>query len=174
MTKQRKYKWIAAVAFFAVLILIIHLTLPYWVTNFLNKRLEKIGDYSGHIDHVSLSLFRGAYQLHDLNVVKIDGTKQVPFFRTDELDIGLSWSALFDGAIVANLAFQNPELNFVDSESDQKDQSGSGNDWRQTVEQLSPITINRVEIHQGTIAFRNFESEPPVNVQLNNIDAHPD
>ncbi|WP_067218741.1 DUF748 domain-containing protein [Marinomonas gallaica] len=171
MTNKAKYTWIAVLVTLATLIIVVHLTLPYWVTSFLNNRLERIGDYSGRIDHVSLSLFRGAYQIHDLDVVKVDGTKQVPFFRTKEIDIGLSWSALFKGAIVADLVFHEPELNFVDSKSDQNDQSGVGNDWRKTVAELSPITINRVEIEKGTVAFRNFESTPPVNVQLNNIDA---
>ncbi|MBM6550137.1 DUF748 domain-containing protein [Marinomonas ostreistagni] len=171
MTKKAKQTWIWVFAVFAALIIIVHLALPYWVTSFLNKRLADLGDYRGHIDHVSLSLYRGAYQVHDLDIVKVEGTKQVPFFRTREIDIALSWSALFKGKVVADLAFYEPQVNFVDSEDAQKDQSGNGTEWRDVVNELTPITINQIEVYQGLIAFRNFESEPPVNIQVNDINA---
>lgn len=171
MTNKAKYTWMAALAMLATLIVIVHLALPYWVTSLLNKRLADLGDYRGHIDHVSLSLYRGAYQVHDLDIVKIEGTEQVPFFRTREIDIALSWKALFKGKIVADLAFHEPEVNFVDSSTEQNDQSGKGTSWQEVVKELTPITINHVEIHQGVVAFRNFESEPPVNIQINHINA---
>ena len=171
MTKRSLNRTLIWVGVIALLLLITHLTLPYWLTKFLNKRLENLEGYKGHIDHVSLQLYRGAYQLHDLSIVKVDGTKQVPFVRVNEIDISLSWRALFKGAVVADFVFDEPEVNFVDGESEQQSQAGQGADWRKVVNDLTPIVINKVEVHDGTIAFRNFQSTPPVNIQINNVQA---
>ncbi|RUM58100.1 MAG: hypothetical protein DSY85_00120, partial [Marinomonas sp.] len=71
MTKRRLNRTLIWVGVIALLLLVIHLTLPYWLIKFLNKRLENLEGYKGHIDHVSLQLYRSAYQLHDLSIVKV-------------------------------------------------------------------------------------------------------
>lgn len=170
---HKKRHWLAYLTGFLVLLLIlIHLLLPLVVKDFLNEKLADMGDYRGHIDDVDIALYRGAYQLDDLDIVKVTENKQpVPFFRTDRIDISISWKALWRGYVLADVRFESPELNFVDSASDEGDQAGQGTDWRDALTSLVPITINRVDIGDGVIAFRNFESEPPVNIQITELEA---
>lgn len=153
-------------------LIIIHFFLPLIVKHILNDRMADMGDYTGHVEDVDLALYRGAYMLDDLNIQKISEDKQpVPFFRTQRIDISVSWKALIKGYVLADVRFQSPELNFVDSASDEGDQAGQGTDWRQTLTSLVPVTINRVDIDNGVIAFRNFESTPPVNIQVTEVQA---
>jgi hypothetical protein len=170
---HKKRRWLAYLTGFLILLLIlIHLFLPVIVKHFLNEKLADMGDYRGHIDDVDIALYRGAYQLDDLDIVKVTENEQpVPFFRTDRIDISISWKALWRGYVLADVRFESPELNFVDSASDEGDQAGQGTDWRDALTSLVPITINRVDIGDGVIAFRNFESEPPVNIQITELEA---
>ena len=170
---RKKRRWLAYFAVFLTLLLIlVHLFLPLIVKHFLNEKLADMGDYRGHIDDVDIALYRGAYQLDDLDIVKVTENKQpVPFFRTDRIDISISWKALWRGYVLADVRFESPELNFVDSASDEGDQAGQGTDWRDALTSLVPITINRVDIDNGVIAFRNFESTPPVNIQITEVQA---
>jgi len=162
---------IAALLLVAVLV-IAQLLLPFIVKRILNEQLADMGDYRGHVEEVGIALYRGAYQIRDLRIAKIaDNQQPVPFFRVDNIDISVSWKALWHGYVLADLRFDKPQLNFVDSASSENDQAGQGTDWRQTLDNLVPVTINRVDIVDGVVTFRNFESEPPVNIQITELNA---
>lgn len=151
---------IAAVAF--------RLALPTVVKNQINQRFANMGDYSGYVDDVDIALWRGAYVLRGVDVTKIDQDVPVPFFAADAIDLAISWSALFNRAIVAEVHFHRPQLHFVDGE-DEGFQAGGGTDWRDVLQQLIPIRIDELAISDGEINFHNFKSEPLVHLTVNEL-----
>ncbi|NVK71841.1 hypothetical protein C0J08_07730 [Marinomonas sp. CT5] len=153
------------------ILIILRLYLPSWALYTINQKLSDMGEYSGHIEDIDIDLYRGAYQLQKLSISKIKGTHKVPFIRIDDIDIALSWRALFKGKVLTDISLHSPQVNFVDSEKADNTQSGKGGDWQSVVEGLIPITISKINLHNGIIAFRNFESKPPVNIQLTEINA---
>lgn len=171
MKAERLKNTITFLVMILSILIILRLYLPYWALYTVNQKLSDMGDYSGHIENVDIDLYRGAYQLQELSVSKIKGTHKVPFIRADNIDIALSWRALFKGEILADIALNAPQVNFVDSDKADNAQSGKGGDWQGVVEGLIPITISKISLNNGSIAFRNFESEPPVNVQLTELNA---
>lgn len=146
----------------------LRLALPSLVHDYLNDRLANMGDYQGHIGDVDLALWRGAYVLHDLAVVKVDEDIPVPFFEASAIELSISWRALFRGRVVAEADFRNPALHFVDSETGAS-QAGTGTDWRQAIQQLVPIRIDRLDIHNGQLHFHNFQSSPPVHLIMTEL-----
>jgi len=60
-TRYRRPLWV--LLSLALLLLVIHLALPYVVLNYLNGKLADLGDYRGHIEDVDLAWWRGAYRL---------------------------------------------------------------------------------------------------------------
>lgn len=156
----------------ALFLLALHLALPSLVRDYLNDKLATMGDYRGHVERVELRWWRGAYRLEGLKIVKQSGKVPVPFLDAPGIDIAVSWNALWhDQAIVARVIFEQPELNFVDGKSKEDSQSGEGVNWRQQLEQLLPITLNEVRFKDGRLAFRNFTSDPPVNIQATQVNA---
>jgi hypothetical protein len=153
------------------ILLIIHLALPIWVRDYLNDKLADMGDYRGQITDVDLAWWRGAYRINGLQVVKVDGEVPVPFVDAPLIDLAVSWHSLWhDRAVVARVLFQAPEVNFVDGEGSQK-QTGEGTDWREQLEKLLPITLDEIRVRDGTVRFRNFNSEPPVNISAKQVNA---
>jgi hypothetical protein len=171
MKAERLKNTITFLVMILSILVILRLYLPYWALYTVNQKLSDMGDYSGHIEDVDIDLYRGAYQLQELSVSKIKGAHKVPFIRADNIDIALSWRALFKGQILADLSLNSPQVNFVDSDKADNAQSGKGGDWQGVVEGLIPITISKISVNNGSIAFRNFESKPPVNVQLTELRA---
>lgn len=45
-----------------------------------------------------------------------------------------------------------------------------GTDWRETVEQLFPVSFNRVEVRDGSVHSRDFDARPPVDVYLQRVE----
>lgn len=162
-----------AVLILAALLLALHLLLPYLVRDYLNDKLADMGDYRGRISDVDLAWWRGAYRLDELLIVRKDQDMPVPFVNIASIDISISWRSLWDDrAIVAEVVFEQPQLNVVDGGDEGDDsQSGDGTDWREQLEKLVPITINELRLVDGRISFRNFESDPEVNVAVSDIQA---
>lgn len=171
---KRRYGWpLWIIAGIVVLLVILHLALPILVRNYLNEKLADMGDYRGHVTDVDLALWRGAYKINGLDIVKVDGKVPVPFVKIPVIDLSVSWHSLwYDHAVVAEVNFLRPELNFVDGGTDkQASQTGQGTDWRDQLNKLLPITLNEARVVDGRITFRNFNSKPQVNIQADQVNA---
>ncbi|WP_426150055.1 DUF748 domain-containing protein [Pseudomonas sp. DC3000-4b1] len=169
-----RYRWpLVIIAALVVLLVILHIALPFLVRDYLNDKLRDMGAYSGHVADVDLALWRGAYVINGLEITKVDGKVPVPLLDVPRTDIAVSWHSLWhDHAVVARVAFQRPTLNFVDGGANkQASQTGEGTDWRAQLEKLLPITLNEVRVDDGKITFNNFTSKPPVKLEATRIDA---
>jgi len=154
------------------LLLLLHIALPYVIRDYLNDKLADMGDYRGQIEDVDLALWRGAYRINGLSIVKDEQAVPVPFVAAPRIDISVSWSDLWrEQAVVARVVFDKPEVNFVDGEGSDDSQTGEGVDWREQLNKLLPITLNEVRVIDGTLGFYNFNASPPVKIQANAIEA---
>lgn len=149
--------------------IIARLALPEYAKHVINQQLGNLKEYRGHVEDVSLAIWRGAYSVQGVMIEKRDGHAQAPLFISNEIDFSLDWSSLLHGEVLADIRFVGPEINFVDQKKD-GDQTGKDQDWREVVKSLVPITINTFQIQSGAIHFRNFASSPPVNLQLSELD----
>ncbi|QXH45645.1 DUF748 domain-containing protein [Pseudomonas xanthosomatis] len=170
---KARYRWpLIALGSLLVLLVALHLALPYLVRDYLNDKLASMGDYRGQVTDVDLAWWRGAYKINGLKIVKVTGNVPVPLLDAPLIDLSVSWHSLwYDHAVVAKVIFAQPQLNFVDAGNQQDSQTGQGTDWRQQLEKLVPITLDEVRIEQGTLTFRNFTSQPPVNLKATQLDA---
>lgn len=169
MNRTLRYSFLV-VAVLALLLIILHLLLPWLVREYLNDKLADMGDYRGHIEDVDLTWWRGAYRVKGLEITKTDGDVQVPFLDIPQMDIAVRMRTLWqEGILVGEVDIHQPELNFVDGDTEQEKQTGEGVDWRATLEEMVPVQLNELRIHDGTISFRNFSSDPPVNINANEV-----
>ncbi|MDE1168893.1 MAG: DUF748 domain-containing protein [Pseudomonas sp.] len=171
---KRRYSWpLGVVVAIIVLLVAVHIALPYLVRDYLNGKLADMGDYSGHIADVDLALWRGAYKINGLEINKVDGKVPVPLLKAPVIDIAVSWHALwYDHAVVGEMELLRPELNFVDGGvNKQASQTGAGTDWRAQLNKILPFTLNEARVVDGKISFRNFSSKPPVNLSANQVNA---
>jgi hypothetical protein len=167
LTRRTSY-WIIGVIVFLICV---RLALPYALERYVNRQLNRSKDYSGQIGTVTVHLWRGAYQIHDVHIFKRNGQVPVPFFSARILDLSLQWSELFHGAIVSEIVMQNPSLNFVAGLSAEQSQTGRENNWGDLLKSLTPFDINRLDIKRGQIHFQNPYATPPVDIYLNDLSA---
>jgi hypothetical protein len=171
---KRRYSWpLGIIVGLVVLLIAVHIALPYVVRNYLNEKLADMGDYRGQVTDVDLALWRGAYRINGLKIVKVDGKVPVPLLDAPVIDLAVSWHSLwYDHAVVAKVAFISPELNFVDGGPDKRQsQTGAGTNWQAQLDKLLPITLNELRIQDGKITFSNFNSTPKVKIDADKINA---
>lgn len=148
----------------AVALIVVRIMLPFWVRDYVNKTLTELDDYRGHVEEVDLALWRGAYKMRDIKIVKTSGDVPVPFFSAPLIDLSVEWKALFQGALVGEINFVKPQLNFVNAPSKEDSQVGLDEPWTQKVKELFPLKINRFTVDDGEIHFRDFHKSPKVDV----------
>jgi len=153
-----------------VLLLVIRALLPYAVRHYLNARMDRMGDYHGQIADIDLHLWRGAYSVDDLKIVKVSGKVPVPLLDAPRTEIQLSWRALSHGFLRGKIAFNQPVVNFVDGSGTGDTQSGKGVDWRSKLKLLTPMRLDEVSVSHGTITFHNFVSNPPVDLKMTDVN----
>src|ERR1700733_2793120 len=73
--------WIAGIA--AVLVTL-YLTLPFMIRKYVLHTLNLIPGYRCEVGHISLNIFRGAYQINQIKVEKTGRRIPVPFFSADK------------------------------------------------------------------------------------------
>ena len=159
--------------FLGVLVLLVgaRLALPYVVKHYLNKTLQNdIEGYTGSVADVDIHLIRGAYAIDSLQLLKKNGKVPVPFVSVGKIDFSVEWQALFDGSLVAEITAFRPKINFVDGPTEAQTQTGEEGNWRETVEQLFPLNINRFVITDGRVHFQNLHASPKVDVYLDDIE----
>ena len=166
---KKKKIWLSVVGGLILALVIFRLMLPSILLRYVNRQLTLIDGYSGHVEDIDVSLYRGAYTIKDIKLDKTGGKIPVPFFKADVIDLSVEWRALFHGRIVAEIITEKPVLNFVKGPTKETSQTSVDSNWTDVVDKLIPVKLNRFEINDGEIHYRDFHSSPNVDIQAQNI-----
>jgi hypothetical protein len=175
--RKRRLFWRILAALFLFLIVAIACVrpmLPWAVRWYVNRTLDRNLLYEGRIGDVTLNLWRGAYSIYDIRLVKRTGNVPTPLFSAKRLELAIQWDAILHGKLVGQVVMDHPELNFVDASDDSESQTGGGGPWLQTLEDLFPFKLNSLQVHDGSIHFRSYKRAQPVDVYLANLEASVD
>lgn len=149
-----------------VLLIVGRLLLPYFVLRYVNKVLADMGSYTGRIEDVNIALLRGAYQIEDLRIRKINGKVKEPFLYIPKADLSIEWKSLFKGELVGEVEAYEPELNFAFSNNESERQTGEEVDWTVLVKDLLPIQINRFAVINGRIDLASLITKPRADLSM--------
>lgn len=154
-----------------IVLIAVRLVLPFVVLHYANKTLASMDGYYGKIRDIDISLYRGAYQIVDIYIDKIDSNEiqHVPFFESKLIDLSIEWNALFHGSFVGEMEFISPKLVFTKDKADLEDVKKDTTDFRILLDDFMPLKINRFAIIQGNIHYMDEASKPKVNLALKNV-----
>jgi hypothetical protein len=172
-TKRHAF-WRTLLIVVAIILLtavIVRVALPGFVRNYVNRTLDRNPIYSGRIGAVRMHLWRGAYSIENIRLSKTTGNVPVPFFSAKHVDFAIQWDALLHRRIVGRVLMQDPEMNFVDGATEAESQTGAGGPWLEIIRDLFPFKINSAIVQNGTIHFRTYKKETPVDVHIDQVEA---
>lgn len=154
-----------------LLLVVIRLVLPYVVLHFVNKSLSTMKGYYGHVEDIDLAIIRGAYKIDSIYINKQDSAtqKQTPFFAASLIDLSVEWKALFKGGLVGELVFEYPTVLFTKDKVEPADVAKDSSDFKKVLDDLMPLQVNRFEIKEGTIRYKDEQSKPKVDIQMDRV-----
>jgi len=147
-----------------LLLVAIRIALPYILLKQVNKELQHIPGYTGHVDDIDVALIRGAYKIKMIKLEKTGGKIPVPFFSAPLIDLSIQWESLFHGRIVGEIEVDQPVLNFVKGPTEATSQTKIDSGWTDVVKKLMPLKLNKFEIVEGQIHYRDFHSKPAFDI----------
>jgi Domain of Unknown Function (DUF748) len=163
----RRARWILLGT--ALLLIVVRISLPFLVKDYVNHQLNRAQDYGGRLDGIHIQLWRGQYTIHSLQIFKKAGGVPVPLFSTPQMDLSIQWKELFHGSIVGVVVIHDPTLNFVSGPTTEQTQTGKEESWGDVLGSLFPFKINRLDIIQGHIHYKDPYSTPPVDIHVDQV-----
>jgi uncharacterized protein YhdP len=152
------------------------LALPWIVKDYVNDQLQALDAYDGSVADIDIKLWRGAYRIDGIRIVKTGAKQSTPFFSSDYIECAIEWRSLFKGSLVAAGVFGRPQLNLVQAADQRQSQLGKEVNWANKFEDLFPFRFNTVEVRNGTVTFRapgistrDALTARKVNGQLDNL-----
>lgn len=172
--KAKKRKKVRNILIVIILVLVIfRILLPTIVLRYVNKTLAEMDEYYGHVEDIDIHLYRGAYVIKDIEIVKIQKQKikhdTIPFVKADDIDLSVEWESLFKGRIVGEIYFKKPVVNFVKTKSPDGSISEDTADFKKLLKDLMPITVNHFEVERGEIHYIDPFSSPSLDIYMDSI-----
>jgi len=159
------------------LVIAARLLAPWIITAVLNRKLAALPDYTGHVASVSLSLYRGAYQLHAVRFESRPGIAPALDVGCREIEIAMLWPRLLHGALVGSVVIIQPDVALTvrpdaasgpsapptASRPPTTPQPGAPppgvppehRSWQQVVGSFFPIDIEEIQLARGTMIYRD-------------------
>jgi hypothetical protein len=151
---HRRSRLLLALALLAVVLAGVRLMLPDLVLDYVNDELKKLEAYEGSVEDIDMALWRGAYGIDGIRIVKRGKQEPVPFFSSDRVELSVEWRSLLRGALVSEAKFVGPDLNLIQETTERESQLGTEEDWRARIEELFPFRFNTITIEDGRTTFR--------------------
>jgi uncharacterized protein involved in outer membrane biogenesis len=156
---KRWWFWLLIVVLVAFVV--VHTYLAIWVRDYVNRKLSEIHGYRAHVSAVTLHLWRGAYQIHYIDIKKTSGDVPVPFFSAPLVDLSVEWHALiFERAFVGNIEIHRPKMNLVNGPSEETRQAPVDEPWAQKDQATVPAENQPVCSSRWRNSLLRFQPKP--------------
>jgi Domain of Unknown Function (DUF748) len=145
------------------------IALPYFIRDYVDKTLDSIPGYYGYIEDVDVALWRGAYSLNKIGLVKTNGKEDEPLFSADAIEIALDWSALLQMRVVSRVHLAHPQLQFIQRKTKESSQTSVDQSWQQKVNKLIPLQINQLRVTDGLVRYKDETKAPKINLYFSDL-----
>ncbi|MDB6168433.1 MAG: hypothetical protein JWM88_1297 [Verrucomicrobia bacterium] len=154
-----------------VVVAAVRLALPSILRRGITARLEKIPEYTGRVEKVDLAVWRGAYTLHRLVVMKRGDPKQDPFFRVERVDFSIAWRELIHRRLVSDIVLEKPMLTLIKAPSTEATQVAIDRRWQAAINDIFPVNITLLKVTDGEVRYVNDTLKPKVDIRVAHLRA---
>lgn len=133
----------------------------------MNRVINDIRGMAGSVQDVDLHLWRGAYSIHGLELYQLGADGRYPALSIPRTELSVEWKALWHGAVVGAIVAYDPRISIIAGA--QKKQARSSDELAKKVRELLPPRINRLELINAQVHFRDPIAKPEVDVYLDQI-----
>jgi hypothetical protein len=154
----------------AIILAVVWFSTPYIARDYINRSLSGLPDYTGRVEWVRIHPWTASMDIYDVHLDKKTGEIPIHFFSSPRWNISLQWSEIFHGVARASVTIFDPQINLVSGPDAEQSQIYISKVWIDAIKQMIPWRVNRLAIHRGDIHFLDFHADPPIDLELNQLE----
>jgi len=85
----KRYRYGYGLLLFVAVLVLIRALLPFLVKDYVNRTLNSSAGYEGRVGAIHLALWRGAYEIRDIEIHQLNSASQAPLFRARKMEISV-------------------------------------------------------------------------------------
>lgn len=168
---RHHWGWWIALGVAIALVIVIRLILDPIAAHYTRKGLNASETTRGDFQRVHVTLFPPGYEIHRLKIdERVDRGWKHPLFYAERVKAGVDMSSLFHGRIVANARIDDPKIIFTVRQKAEKKGETQAPDLAPMLRQVLPARVNRIEIRNGELVFRDLVMKGQPEIWVHKIE----
>lgn len=138
--------------------------LPFLFKSIINKQLNKLADFKGKVEGVSLSVFKQQIVVRKIYVDKLNADTHKPsmFAAVDEIKVKFSWLQLWNRQLDLSVKIISPAIYFNPNRFQQLQKAKA--------DLNIPVKLEDVVIENGSFEYVDTSNSRPTSVAANHIN----
>ena len=83
----------------------------------------------------------------------------------------LQWSQFLRGQVVSDHALERPAIHFTRIQAKEEAKDPKKKDWQDTIQEVYPVTINKLTIHDGEVTYFDHPKAKPLHLSQLDVEA---
>ncbi|PTY08858.1 hypothetical protein DB347_04620 [Opitutaceae bacterium EW11] len=177
--RLRIWAIVVAAAVFALVVLARWIVSPL-ATEAINRKLAHLPGYHGRVDTLRISLWRGAVGADGFQLFETGKERHGPVVKFKEVDLRLSWSALFRGKLGGRMIIDRPEIDIQKTETASPENKRKAaakmreiqskmEPWQEALRTAIPLEVTRLEVNDGRVHFSDTSHRPVAEFALDRV-----
>lgn len=162
---------LVAAAIVAGVVVIIRLLLDPVATHFTRKALRDADGIRGDFHSVHVTVFPPGYQIRRIKIVEHPGDDwKNPLFYAERVTASVEMSELVHARLAARARLDEPKL-VISKRAEKKEEKAAGiPDVRDALLKTLPARINRVEVRDGEILYRDLTAPRHPKIWIHDLE----
>jgi len=158
------------VTIFVALLVIIRVVLDPVATHFTRKALNDAKGIEGDFHSVHVTVFPPGYQIRRIKIIEHPGGSwKQPMFYAERVGAVVDWRELLHARLAARARLDHPKI--VISKRAEKAEAKAGvPDVRDALERITPARVDRIEIRDGEILYRDLTAPREPEIWVHNLE----
>jgi hypothetical protein len=162
---------LAVVLILAALVLLVRLILDPLATALARRELQQMKGMRGEFERLHVTVFPPGYAVTRLKLIEVPGGRwEAPLFYADRTEMQVDWRRLFHAELVARARIIEPKIVVFGGES-KGGKPVHAPDVAGELRGLTRLKIDRVEVHDGQILFRDVALPHHPELWVHDLDA---
>jgi hypothetical protein len=148
---------------------VLRMSLPTLLERYVNDVLGEINGHRVSLRDVDINLWRGAYEVEDLRIVRSEDPDGAPVLELPRLDLSISWSELLHGHLVSDAVLHRPTMRLMATAKEDDPVERVDRSWLEGLYHLTPFRIDRIVVRDAELRYFDTTIEPRVDLYATDV-----
>jgi len=153
-----------------VLVVVVRLILDPVAAHYTRRALEGMPDFKGSFEHVHVGILPPSYTITHLKLIEArGGLWKEPLVYAERVRAEILWRKLLERSLVARTRIDGPKVTIARAHERKAKEAGPS--LGEQLRQMSPLTIDRVEVRDGEVLWAESPAKDAPRIWLHDIEA---